>query len=86
METSKLISTTNITIYPDKDRTLSTNNSDLTKYRKVIPFESSIKKDTILNECNINIETEENIYYQGDKGIEVVPLYHKKYQEKKGNK
>ena len=86
METSKLISTTNIAIYLEKGSKLSTNTSDLTKYRKVIPVESSTTKYPISTKFTLNIKTEVNIYYQVNQGMEVVLLYHGKSQEKQGTK
>ena len=62
----------------EKGSTSSTNNSDFTKYRKVIPVESSSTKYPILTKFTLNIKTDENIYYQGDQGMGVVLLYHEK--------
>ena len=69
----------------EKGSTSSTNTSELTKYRKVIPVESSITKDPILTKLTLNINTDENIHYQEDQGMEVVLLYHETYQYKQGN-
>ena len=69
----------------EKGCTSSKNTSDLTKYRKVIPVESSSEKDPIFTKFTLNIKIDENIYYQGNQGMEVVLLYHEKCQEKQGN-
>ena len=63
----------------------STNTSDLTKHRKVIPVESSSTKYPIFTKITLNIKTEENIYYQGNQGMKVVLLNHEKSHEKQGN-
>ena len=62
----------------------STNTSDLTKHRKVIPVESSSKKYPILTKFTLNIKNDENIYYQGNQEMEVVLLYHKNIKKNKG--
>ena len=54
----------------EKGSTSSTNTSDLIKYRKVISVESSSTKYPILTKFTLNIKTDENIYYQGDQGME----------------
>ena len=64
----------------EKGSTSSTNTSDLTKYIKVIPVESSSTKDPILTKFPLNMKTDKNIYYQGDQEMEVLLLYHEKYQ------
>ena len=64
----------------EKGSTSSTNNYELTKYIKVIPVESSSTKDQIFTKFTLNIKTDENIHYQGDQGMEVLLLYHEKYQ------
>ena len=68
----------------EKGSTSSKNTSDLTKYRKVIPVESSSKKDPILTKFTLSIKIDENIYYQENQVMEVVLLYHEKYQDKQG--
>ena len=69
----------------EKGSTSRTNTSDLTRYRKVVPVESSSTKYPIFTKFTLNIKTDENIYYQGNQGMDVVLLYHEKYQEKQGN-
>ena len=64
----------------EKGSTSSTNTSDLTKYKKVIPVESSSTKYPLLTKFTLNIKTDENIYYQGDQGLGGALLYHGKSQ------
>ena len=64
----------------EKGSTSSTNTSELTKYTKVIPVESSSTKYPIWTKFTLNIKTDKNIYYQGDQEMEVFLLYNEKYQ------
>ena len=68
----------------EKGSTSSTNTYDFTKYRKVIPVESSCTKYPIFTKFTLNIKTEENIYYQGNQGMKVVLLDHEYIKRNKG--
>ena len=68
----------------EKGSKSSTNTSDLTKYRKFIPVESSSTKYPILKKFTLNIKIDDNIYYQGYQGMEVVILYNDNFKRNKG--